>query len=75
MRNSRQFWQDVNLAICSLMLRERIHQIIVQGRNIRQPSSEITESIPTIPGRDQILLRYHELMKERLQSHSGHIHD
>jgi hypothetical protein len=38
MRKSRQFWQDVDVAIWTLILRQLLHQIIVEGRNIRQPS-------------------------------------
>jgi hypothetical protein len=74
MRKSRQFWQDVDMAICTLMLCQLLHQIFVEGRNIRQPSSEINKGIPTIPGRDHILFRYYEAMMARFHNHSGHMH-
>jgi hypothetical protein len=73
MRKSRQFWQDVDLAICTLMLRQLLHQIIVECRNIGQPLSEINKGIPTKPGRDHILIRYHEIMMTRFQNHIGHM--
>ena len=71
MRNSRQFWQDVNLAIYALMLRQSIYQIIVEGRNIR---AEINKSIPTAD-RIRLLNRYHNVMMSRLQNHNGHLDD
>jgi hypothetical protein len=74
MKKSRLFWQDVELAICTLMFRQLLHQIIVEGRNIRQPSSEINNSISTIQGRDHGLFRYYELMMARFHNHSGHMH-
>lgn len=74
MRKSRQFWQDVDLAICTLILRQRIHQIIIEGRNLRQPLSEINKGIPTIPGRDRVLYRYHVVTMSRFQKHNGHMY-
>jgi hypothetical protein len=74
MRKSGQFWQDVDLAICTLMFRQLLHQIIVEGRNIRQPSWETNKGIPAIPGRNHILFRYYEVMMTRFRNHSGHMH-
>jgi hypothetical protein len=34
MRKSKQFWKDVYLAICILILREILHRIIIEGSKI-----------------------------------------
>jgi len=73
MRKSRQFWQDVELAVGILILRQRLHQIIIEGRNTRQSLSEMNNGIPKIPGRDHILSRYHEVMMARFHNHNGHM--
>ena len=73
MRKSRQFWQDVELAVGILILRQRLHQIIIEGRNTRQSLSEMKNGIAKIPGRDHILSRYHEVMMARFQHHNGHM--
>ena len=73
MRKSRQFWQDIDLAIGILMLRKRLHHIITEGRNTRQSLSEINKDMPTIPGRDRVLYRYYEVMKARFHYYNGHM--
>jgi hypothetical protein len=70
MKKVNQFWQDVDLAICTLIFRQRLHQIIVEGRNIRQPFPEINKGLSAIPGRDRVLYRYHAVTMARLQKHS-----
>jgi hypothetical protein len=74
MRKSRQFWQDVDLAICILVLREQISQVILEGRHTRQSLSQISKSIPTPLARDRVLFRYHEVMMARIQHHNGHMY-
>jgi len=73
MKKSRQFWQDIDMAISILMLRESIRQIILESRNTRQSLSQMNKAIPTIPDRDRVLYRYHEVMIARLHNHSGHM--
>ena len=72
MKKSRQFWQDVDLAICSLILQELLRQIIVEGRHTRP---EVKKGAAHAPDHDRILFRYHEAMMARFQNHHGHMHN
>jgi hypothetical protein len=73
MRKSGQFWQDVDLAISSLMLRQILHQIIIEGRNKSESLSEIIKVTPTAKSRDHVLFRYHEAMISRLRYYNGQV--
>jgi hypothetical protein len=68
MKMSRQFWQDVDLAISILMLRQSIRQVIFEGRTSRP---QINKGISTPPDRDRVLYRYHEVMMARYHNHHG----
>jgi len=68
MRKSRQFWQDVDLAIGILILRQRLHHIITEGRNTSQSILEINKGIAPSPDRVRVLTRYFEAMKEDKKS-------
>jgi hypothetical protein len=74
MRKSGQFWRDVDLAISTLMLRQLIKQIIIEGRNTGQTlmETDIEEPILLL-GRELVLHRYHEVMKARLRHFNGQI--
>ena len=71
MKKSRQFWQDVELAIGIYLLKENIRQIIIEGRSSR---TEINKTIARAPERDRVLFHYHEVMIARFQHHGGHMH-
>jgi hypothetical protein len=73
MRKSGQFWQDVDLAICTLMLRQLIKQIIIEGRNTGQTLMKTDMEEPVLLSRDLVLHRYHEVMKARLRHFNGQI--
>lgn len=64
MIKSRQFWQDVDLAIGILLLRQRLHHIITEGRNTSHSLLVINKGVAPSPDRVRILSRYFEAMKE-----------
>jgi hypothetical protein len=74
MRKSGQFWQDVDLAICTLMLRQLLNQIITEGRNTGLSFKEINKTAPSLPGRDRVLYHYHEVMTARLRHYNGQLY-
>ncbi len=74
MRKSNKFWHDVDFAIRSLMLRQLLRQIINEGRNTRQSLWEITKPVQSMPGRDLVLYRYHEVMTVRFRNHLNSTH-
>ena len=74
MRKSRQFWQDVDLAICSLMLRQVLQQVIIEGHNSRQSFWEINNVTASMPVRDRVLHRYHEVRIARFRNYNDHMH-
>ena len=71
MRESRKFWQDVDLAIGILLLRQSLHYIIAEGRNSNQPLPEICNNITRSANRVRTLNRYYELMKVRFQNYNS----
>jgi hypothetical protein len=71
MKKARKFWQDVELAICILMLRQSIQEIIRKDLYTRL---QINKRSQASGGHDRILFRYHEVMMARIQSHYGHLH-
>ena len=71
MRKSRQFWHDADFAISSLMLRELIHEVIVEGRKTRQSLWDINEAAQLMPGRNLVLFRYREVMMARCRNHDN----
>jgi hypothetical protein len=70
MRKSGQFWQDVDIAISILMLRQSIRQVIIESHTSRP---EINKSFPTLPNRDRVLIRYHLVTMARIHNHNGHM--
>jgi hypothetical protein len=71
MINSGQFWQDVELAICTLMLQELLRQIILEGRNTGQALKKINKAAAALPVRGLVLFRYHEVMMARKRHYNG----
>ena len=65
MRRSRKFWQDVNFAIRTLMLRQSLQQIIHEGRKVSRANRLPDKSCPAISNRDLILFRYYEFRLSR----------
>lgn len=72
MKNSDLFWQDIEFAISTLMLRDTIHQIIIESRKTGQSLWEINRATLSNSGRDHILFHYHEVMMTRFRNHHGH---
>ena len=65
-----QFWQDVDFAIATLLLRQSIRQTIIENRNNKP---EIKKSISSAKNRDRVLNHYHLVTMTRFHDNNMHM--